>query len=166
MEKAIVIGSPGAGKSRFARNLSALTKLPLIHLDLIWLNSDKTTITPEIFDQALAEILQQNQWIIDGNYARTLETRLAACETVFLLDYPLTTCLAGVQARIGKPRSDMPWVESSFDEEFKQWIIAFHHEQLPKIKQQLARYRSTKNVWIFQTRQAAADYLTQLEQHD
>ena len=58
MEKVIVIGSPGAGKSTFARRLGALTGLPLHHLDLLWHRPDRTTITPEAFDAGLAELLR------------------------------------------------------------------------------------------------------------
>ncbi len=85
MKKVIVIGSPGAGKSTFARKLRDKTKLPLYYLDQIWHRSDRTNITKEEFDTRLSEILATDQWIIDGNYGRTLEMRLKACDTVFCL---------------------------------------------------------------------------------
>ena len=125
MLKAIVIGSPGAGKSTFARRLRNLTGLPLYYLDMLWHKPDQTNITREEFDTLSNDIIKKDRWIIDGNYQRTLAERLKACDTVFLMDYPLETCLSGAESRIGKKREDMPWVESEFDEEFKQWIIDF-----------------------------------------
>ena len=95
MEKALIIGCPGAGKSRFARALHQVSGLPLYHLDLIWHLPDRTHLPRQAFDEKLGEILQEKQWIIDGNYLRTLERRLAACDTVFLLDFPVELCLAG-----------------------------------------------------------------------
>ena len=89
MKRVLVIGSPGAGKSTFARNLRDKTGLPLYHLDNIWHKPDRTTISREEFDERLAAILAKDSWIIDGNYSRTLELRLQYCDTVFLLDYPL-----------------------------------------------------------------------------
>lgn len=140
MKKIIVIGSPGAGKSTFARKLQAVTRLPLYYLDLLWHRKDQTNVSATAFDGALEKILATDEWIIDGNYLRTMERRLAACDTVFLLDYPLDICLAGAQARIGQKRVDLPWVETEFDEEFRQWILNFPTEQLPKIYQLLVKY--------------------------
>ena len=42
MERAIVIGCPGGGKSTFARALAEKTGLPLHHLDMMYWNADKT----------------------------------------------------------------------------------------------------------------------------
>ncbi len=49
MKKVIVIGCPGSGKSTFSIELSKLVKIPLYHLDLLYWNSDKTTVEREIF---------------------------------------------------------------------------------------------------------------------
>lgn len=78
---------------------------------------------------------------MDGNYLRTLEMRLNACDTVFFLDYPLEVCLQGVESRIGRQREDMPWVETEFDQEFRQWILDFPREQRPEICRLLEKYR-------------------------
>lgn len=74
--KAIVIGSPGAGKSTFSRKLRDMTGLPLYHLDMIWHRPNQTTVSKQEFDERLREILEKDCWIIDGNYSRTLELRL------------------------------------------------------------------------------------------
>jgi len=81
MRKVIVIGSPGAGKSTFARKLRDQAGLPLHYLDMIWHRPDKTNITREEFDARVADILRTDAWIIDGNYGRTLEMRLKSCDT-------------------------------------------------------------------------------------
>lgn len=158
-QKIIVIGCPGAGKSTFARKLRDLTELPLYYLDRLWHKPDKTNVTKEEFDIALSQILAQDKWIIDGNYRRTLEKRLQACDTVFLLDFELAVCLGGVQSRIGKKREDMPWVEEEFDEEFRQWILHFSRDVLPGIYELLEQYRDPKEVVVFHSREEAEAYL-------
>ena len=158
MKKVIVIGSPGAGKSTFSRKLRDKTKLPLYYLDMLWHKADKTTVSQAEFDARLCEILQQEQWIIDGNYSRTLEMRLQACDTVFLLDFPVEVCLSGVESRIGKKRVDMPWIETEFDAEFKQWILDFPNIRLPQIYALLEKYKDGKEIIIFKSRKVADAY--------
>ena len=159
MLKVIVIGSPGAGKSTFARSLRDSLDLPLYYLDMLWHRPDQTNISREEFDTRLAEILRTDKWIIDGNYQRTLEVRLKECDTAFLLDYPLEICLSGAAARIGKKREDLPWIESEFDSGFKQWILDFSKDQLPQIYTLLKKYQEEKNIIIFKSRQEADSYL-------
>ena len=76
MKKVLVIGCAGAGKSTFARKLSEKTGLPLYYLDMIWHKADRTTVSTEEFDATLSEIMNKDQWILDGNYLRTMPLRL------------------------------------------------------------------------------------------
>lgn len=138
MRRVLVIGCPGAGKSTFSRRLRDVTGLPLHYLDMLWHKPDRTTVTRDEFGARLRGILDRDLWIIDGNFARTLPERLERCDTVFFLDVPTETCLAGVEARIGTQREDMPWVEHEFDEEFRRYIIDFPRERRPQIIRMLA----------------------------
>ncbi len=164
MKKVLVIGCPGAGKSTLARRLHHLTGLPLYHLDLIWHLPDRSHVTQVTFDDRLLDILAKDCWIIDGNYGRTLEMRLEACETVILLDYPLDICLSGAESRVGIKRCDLPWVEECLDEEFRQWILDFPKTQLPQIYELLSRYGHGKEILIFHSRAEAEDWLKKLEE--
>ena len=155
----LIIGSPGAGKSTFARKLRDRTGLPLYYLDMIFHNPDRTTVSREEFDAKLSEILQREGWIIDGNYRRTLPVRLERCTEVFLFDLPVEECLAGAEARIGQKREDLPWIEEEFDPEFRQYIIDFASDQLPRIYQLLEQYAETKKITIFRSREEADNWL-------
>lgn len=161
-DRIIVIGCPGAGKSTFARRLREKTGLPLIYLDRLWHRPDRTTVSREEFDRRLERILAGRRWIIDGNYARTLERRLCACEAVFFLDLPTEECLAAAAARVGQPREDMPWVETEFDGEFRRQILDFPQRERPKILQLLAGCRDQKRVTVFRSRDEIAGYLAGL----
>ncbi|MBE5928944.1 MAG: adenylate kinase [Lachnospiraceae bacterium] len=153
MKKVIVIGCPGAGKSTFARKLRDKTGLPLYYLDMLWHKPDRTNVTREQFDTALSNIMENDEWIIDGNYIRTLEMRIRACDTVFFLDFPVDVCLSGARERIGKKREDMPWIEDKFDEEFEKWILDFNTDQRPKILELLEEYKEQKSIIIYSTRE-------------
>ena len=158
MKKVIVIGSPGAGKSTFARKLRDKTGLPLFYLDMIWHKPDKTNITRENFDKELEKIFKKDAWIIDGNYLRTLEMRLKMCDTVFFLDYPLEVCLEGASSRIGTEREDLPWEEMEFDEEFRQYIVDFPKEKLPQMYELFEKYKQEKEWIIFRSREEAESF--------
>ena len=164
LKKAIVIGSPGSGKSTFARKLKDMTGLPLYHLDMIWHKPDKTNITRDEFDVKLIRILNQDKWIIDGNYQRTIGLRLEYCDTVFLLDYPVDVCLEGVKSRLGKKRSDMPWFETELDDEFKQFIIGYPENELPMIYNMLKSYQD-KQIIVFNSREQADEYISKLSKY-
>ena len=162
MKKAIIIGCPGSGKSTFARKLQDISDLPLYHLDMIYWTPDRTIIPREEFLEILSEILAQEQWIIDGNYASTMEWRMKFCDTIIFLDYPPEVCLAGAKERKGKARPDLPWIETedSDDGEFMEYIRKFHEVHRPTILQLLEKY-SEKNIIVFHSREEADEYLKQ-----
>lgn len=160
MKRVLVIGCPGAGKSTFSRRLSAKTGLPIHYLDMIWHKPDRTNISQEEFDERLESILRFDEWIIDGNYLRTLPRRLQECDTVFFFDIPLDDCLKGVTDRLGKPREDMPWVDTELDENFHQWILNFPNGQRPEIVRLLNTFDG--KVLHFKSREEANDHLDSL----
>lgn len=162
MQKVLVIGCSGAGKSTFARRLRDRTGLPLYYLDRLWHKPDRTNVTQEAFDRGLAQWLARPAWIIDGNYSRTLPQQLEACDTVFFLDFPLEVCLAGVENRRGVQRPDMPWVEEELNAEFLQYILDFGRDQLPIVTALLERYRGRRKIITFHSRAEADNYLNAL----
>ena len=158
MKKVIVIGCPGSGKSTVSRALHNKTGIPLYHLDMMYWNADKTTVEKSVFLERLSDVLEKNEWIIDGNYGSTMELRMAACDTVIFLDYPLDVCLDGIRERSGKPRSDMPWIETEEDLEFVEFIKSYSEQQKPKVLELLEKY-GDKNIVIFKSREEADAFL-------
>ena len=163
MKKAIIIGCPGSGKTTFSGALFAKVNIPLYHLDSIWHKPDKTHISRGDFDARLGEILALESWIIDGNYSRTLEHRLAECDTVFLFDLPTEICITGAASRVGKKREDLPWIDTELDGRLLEEIKSFREEKLPEIYALLSKHRKDKQIVIFKSREAADEYLRALE---
>lgn len=163
MQKIMVIGCPGSGKSTFSRALHEIMGLPLYHLDMLNWNADRTTVEKEVFRNRLAEVIAKDSWIIDGNYGSTLELRMQACDTVVFLDYPLDVCMNGIMERRGKERPDMPWIEleDDVDEEFIEFIKNYNSESRPEVMTLLERY-ADKNIIIFISRNESEAFLKQL----
>ena len=162
MKKVIVIGCCGSGKSTFARHLHACTEIPLYHLDQLYWNADKTTVEKTVFLERVRDVIQKDSWIIDGNYGSSMEMRMQACDTVFFLDYPVDICIQGIYDRVGKVRTDMPWVEDEVDEDLIEFVKNYEKEDRPEVLNLLSKYKE-KDIHIFRSRLDANRYLESLK---
>ena len=162
MKKIIIIGCPSSGKTTFAEKLQKAIKLPLYYLDAIWHKPDRTHISREEYDKKLSEIFQTEEWIIDGNYSRTIEERIQKSDTIFLFDLPTDVCLKGAIERLGKERYDVPWIDTELDFNLKKQIEEFPDKVLPRINELLTKYKDDKQVVIFKTRAEADEYLDRI----
>ena len=164
MKRAVIIGCSGSGKSHFARRLRDVTSLPLYHLDNIYWKEDGTTLERAEFYHLLDEILELDEWIIDGNYSSTMEKRISVSDTVFFFDLPTDACLAGIEERKGKPRSDMAWQSppENEDAEFVEFIKSYNIKNRPNVIELLKKYND-KTIIVFKSRKDADDYISSFE---
>ena len=133
MERILIIGCGGAGKSTLARQLGEKTGLPVVHLDQLfwhpgWVASSKAEIDEKIFAE-----MAKPQWIMDGNYNRTLPERVKYCDTIIYLDFSRMACLLGVLKRVittyGTVRPDMgDGCPERFDVDFLKWVWNFNRK--------------------------------------
>jgi adenylate kinase family enzyme len=156
MQRVLVIGSGGAGKSTFAARLAERTGLPLIHLDALYWRAGWRESAKEEWAEAVAQLAAAKQWIMDGNYGGTLEVRLAAADTVIFLDLPRTVCLRRVVQRWirfhGRTRPDMtPGCPERLTWEFLRWIWRYPTERRPKILRQLSALRADQRVVVLRS---------------
>ena len=151
MERILIIGCSGSGKSTLARALKERLGLPVVHLDQLWWKPGWKNVTGEEFDSRLAMALNMDRWIIDGNYSRTMEARLAKCDTIIYLDFSRWACLLGMCQRIlsrrGKPRPDMSdGCPERFSWEFVRWIWNFNKNNRVQNYTYLAKARHAESI--------------------
>ena len=167
MERIIIIGCGGAGKSTLARQLGEKTGLPVVHLDQIfWSPGNWQHLDKETFDALLMAEMEKPQWILDGNYNRTIERRLEKCDTVIYLDFNRFICLAGWMKRVitnwGKARADMaPGCNEWFDPEFAKWIWNFNNQKRA-IYLNMLSHLEDKKVYILKNRREVRRFLSQI----
>lgn len=164
MQRVLVIGSGGAGKSTFARKLGEATGLPVVHLDACYWRPGWDP-TPKVeWIRTVDEIAARAEWIMDGNYGGTLDRRLAACDTVIFLDLPRVICLwralwRSVRYR-GRARPDMaPGCPERMTLEFVRWIWTYPHAHRPDILHRLEALTAAKRVVILESTRAVAQFL-------
>ena len=93
VKRALVVGSPGSGKSTFSKALAARTGLPLTHLDDLYWESGWTKVDRALWTARLDAALEGESWIVDGNFSGTLLKRAYRADTVYFLMLPRTRCL-------------------------------------------------------------------------
>ena len=164
MNRVMVIGCGGAGKSTLARKLGEKTGLPVVHLDQIWWapGNWQHLQKPEFDERLLAE-LEKPRWILDGNFNRTIEARLAVCDTVIYLDYPRLVCLKNWLGRViqnwGHARADMAeGCAEWFDPEMAKWIWKFNKQNRSRYYALLEKTEN-KNIVILKSRRQAEKFL-------
>jgi adenylate kinase family enzyme len=136
MQRILVIGSGGAGKSTFARQLGEITGLPVIHLDRLYWKAGWEKPTKKEWSAVIAREIAAPEWIMDGNFGGTLPERIKRADAIILLDVSRWICLWRVAMRAvryrGRHRPDMaPGCAERFDVEFIKWIWNYPRRSKP-----------------------------------
>ena len=167
MERVTIIGCGGSGKSTLAKKLGKKTGLPVVHLDQIWWSPGNWQhMDRGEFEAILREEMEKPQWILDGNFRRTLELRLEKCDTVIYLDFNRFACLKAWLGRViknwGRARDDMAeGCNEKFDPEFALWIWNFN-KNYRKHFHGLLKNQTGKQVYILKNRRQVKRFLESL----
>jgi len=168
MQRILVMGSSGSGKSTFSKRLSKITGIPLVSLDALfwkpgWVEGDRAE-----FRQHLIEAVRKPRWIMDGNYTSHLvDERRDVSDTVIWFDLPRRTCLLGILMRIAKGyghvRSEMAeGCPEKIDFEFFRYVWTFRSKQRPKLLAWFDGLRPDQSFVVFTSRDQADRYLIDL----
>ena len=167
MERVLIIGCGGAGKSTMARKLGERTGIPVVHLDQIyWSTGNWQHLERAEFDALLAIELEKPHWILDGNFDRTMEWRLEKCDTVIYLDFNRFACIFGWLKRVitnwGTARPDMaPGCNEWFDPEFAKWLWNFNKQNRTRYLN-LLKEAEGKTVYILRNRRQVNHFLKKI----
>ena len=167
MERVLIIGCGGAGKSTLAQKLGQKLDLPVVHLDSIFWLPGWVEMEKDAFDERVRQELRKDKWIMDGNYNRTMPERLQYCDTVIYLDFSRWACLYGIFKRlltnIGKTRPDMgPGCKEKVDWEFVKWVWNFNKNKRERYYRMLNETQGIETI-VLKNRRMVKRFLKELE---
>lgn len=159
MQRIVVLGCCGAGKSTLARRLGDISGLPVIHLDAHYWQPGWVETPETEWPAKVEELAAGSAWIIDGNYSSTLPVRLRRCDTAIFLDFPRYKCLWGVVRRRvyyrGRPRPDMgPGCPEQLELEFLRFVWHWHRERRHRVVDLLESHKNQVEVVTLTNRRA------------
>jgi adenylate kinase family enzyme len=166
MKRVAVFGNTGGGKSTLARQLAELTQLPLYPIDLMQFRAGGDAVPHEEYLKAHTELLQQDEWIIDGygGLAPAWE-RFARADTLVHVDLPLVTHGWRVTKRLimglfvapeGWPEGSPLW-HSTMQAYRVLWPC--HRRLTPRYRQLVAAEAASKRVHHLKSAAEVATFL-------
>jgi hypothetical protein len=149
MQRVVVLGRGGAGKSTFARELGNATGLPVIELDQHFWQPGLIPLQRERWREIQRKLAKEQRWIMDGDLGKydELGVRLEAADTVLVLDFSLLRCLVRALRR-SKERMDFWW-----------WLVTWRWIERPKIRNAIAEHAPGADVRTFGKPEELVQYL-------
>ena len=139
MQRILIIGSPGGGKSTLARAMGERLGLEVVHLDRLWWRPGWVEAPLDEFRAAVMDAAAGERWVMDGNFSNSFDIRAARADTVIWIDQPRLLCLWRVVKRVlthkGAVRADMAeGCPEKIDLEFARYIWRYPSDVAPRME--------------------------------
>lgn len=141
VQRVVVLGRGGAGKTTAARQLAHLLQVSVIELDQVFWSADLTQTPPDLWAAMQSDLASTDRWVIDGDLGLhdVLAPRLARADTVLILEFGLARCLWRAARRSGE-RLD-----------FWSWVITWRHRARPALLTAVTTHAPQADLHIVQT---------------
>jgi len=164
MERVLVIGCSGGGKSTVARRLGELLGVQVIHLDKVLWKPGCKLVEPHEEPGEIEDLLDRPQWVIDGNYTASLPMRLMRADTVVVVDFPRMVCLGRAVKRLwkhwGRTRPDMGAnCPETFNLDLLKWIWQYPDKERPELMRLLREHGSHADVVVLRKQEEVDGWL-------
>ena len=170
MNKIIVLGPSGTGKTTVGRILGEKLGLRILHLDSVYWKKDWENINKIDFNNYMKDFFKNNsKWVIDGNYTHNkhFKYRLDLADTIIFLDFGTQVALKGIHERANKfkrtSRPDMAeGCNEGIDQVFLQYVAFYYKKRAKLLKAIINKYKTKKQILIFKSRQEVKDWISAL----
>lgn len=156
-KKISIIGGSGTGKTTLTNNLGRDLNLPIYHIDGIHHKENWEIRDKKERDKKILEIVEKNEWIIDGTYTSTLKQRLNKSDLIIYLDYSTFSQLKGILGRYiknhGREKEEIPGCKEKMSLEFFLWVLHWRKNKRNKIIEEISEIEK-KRILIFKNKRA------------
>lgn len=145
----MILGRGGAGKSALARELSSLTGIPAVELDSVFWQQGSAPPAEEWVTRQ-RDLVAGEAWILDGDlgpYDSGLGARLAAADTIIVLDFGLARCVWRTLRR-GREQA-----------EYWRWVWSYRRRYLPRLRLAIAAHLPRAQVHVLRDPAAVRRFL-------
>jgi len=163
MDKILIIGLNGSGKSTFANKLGKKLNREVVHLDKIYYESGwKHLQTQEEWRETVGGLVSKEKWIIDGHYNSTLDIRIQPADTIIFFNFNKLLCLYRAFKRIFNRTQPFDKAEGNLNT--LSWVLIKKIIKFPKNKMLniLEQNKNAKRIIIFNNDREVEKYLSTL----
>ncbi len=148
----LVIGCSGGGKTTFTKKLSTMLNLPTIHLDTHFWRSGWTSPPRVEWRKTVEQLVEQEQWIMDGTFDSTFDLRFPKADLIIILKQPKLLCLWRAFIRMltyrnEDHRPDLPeGCPEKFDLSFYHYIWTYNRVHNPIFEENIDRFQKREST--------------------
>jgi len=164
MKRVVILGNSGSGKSSFAEKLADKLGIPCIHLDSHYWKPNWIPTPKEEWPSIVRRLIDEDEWVMDGNYSTTLEERIQRADTAIYLRVARPIAFWRViRRRIvhhGKVRAELPkGCYEKIDLDFLKWI--WNHPKRAKVRTFpiLEKYSNSEKIILYLDSKEAQEFL-------
>lgn len=166
MKRILIVGSAASGKSTLATRLHDILGLPIIHLDQHYFGNDWRKPTDYDWEKIVKKLVKNDEWIMDGNYRKTLDLRIPSSDTIVLLDFPRHVCLVrAFKRRLMDNRLDpIDGCKEKISFNFLKWILwGFPHVSKKLILKKFGEIENEKKVFILKSNRDVENFINSIK---
>ena len=162
--KILVAGYSSSGKSTFSKRLSKIYHIDILHIDTIYFGPNWIERDHDVVEEEVKSFMEQEDWIIDGQYRHLAIERYDACDQLFLFDFNRFKCLYGaIIRRIKYHNQNRDSIADGCKERlnlsFIWWILFQGRKKDSKALMKLYKEKYKHKVIVFKNRRQVNKYL-------
>jgi len=154
MNRIVLLGPGGSGKSVLAHKLGSLLKIPVKELDKVFWTKELKPMDKEKWEALLKTWVEEISWVIDGDLGdyegKGLEIRLEKADTVIFLDFPRWLCLWN------------SWHRSKEKLNYWVWVWNYKKRQRPRLLRLIKRKSPQARKIRLKNRKEIKEFLNKL----
>lgn len=164
MERILIIGISGSGKSTFAKNLGEKLNREVIHLDSAFRRSERECAyqTLDEWKQAVRDLASEDKWIMDGHYRSTLDTRIQRADTIIYFNFNKLLCIYRVCKRVLKQTQPFSKPEGNLNYLTYNLVRKLIMFPKKKVLKMLEQCKDTKKVFVIKNDKEVEELLIKL----